>query len=422
VIGSNGIARVSAFLFSYGAAAGAAIPPSEWLPWAPRAEIAPRTYVDYIKCRRPEGALVISGASNSAAFGGWEHKVPGVTAGQWYRFSAWYRTEGVPFESRQVVARLDWSDGDGARTGWPDLVWRVSGEGPWKHMTLDAPAPKGASAVKLQLHLLNAPQGAVWWDEITFEAVEAPAPRPVSVAAVNLRPSGSKSSAENLRRFAELVDRAVPSGTDVILLPEGMTVVSTGRTYVDVAEPVPGPATERLGELARSKKSWIVAGLYERDGQAVYNTAVLIDRGGRVTGKYRKVYLPREETEAGLTPGEGHPVFETDFGRIGMMICWDLQFPGPAQAMALQGAEVLLMPIWGGSEILGRARAIENRVFLVSSGYDYPAQIVDPSGEILATTASPGTVARTTIDLNRRYEERWLGEVRGRFMKEVRRP
>ncbi len=406
---------------SISGAAGLAIPPSEWHPWAPRAEIAPRTYVDKFQCRRPAGALVISGASNSAAFGGWEHKVEDVSAGKWYRFTAWYKTEGVPFESRQVVARLDWSGPDGKRIGWPDLAWRVSGEGPWKRMTLDAPTPKGASSVKLQLHLLNAPQGSVWWDEISFDSIDPPPSRPVSVAAVNLRPSGSKSVEENLRQFAELVGRAVPAGTDVILLPEGMTVVSTGLSYVQTAEPVPGPVTGRLGELARSKKAWIVAGVYERDGQAVYNTAVLIDRTGRVTGKYRKVYLPREETEAGLTPGEGHPVFETDFGRIGMMICWDLQFPGPAQAMALQGAEVLLMPIWGGSEVLGRARAIENRVFIVSSGYDYPAQIVDPSGEILASATAQGSVALSTIDLNRRYEEPWLGEVRGRFMKEVHR-
>jgi predicted amidohydrolase len=97
-----------------------------------------------------------------------------------------------------------------------------------------------------------------------------------------------------------------------------------------------------------------------------------IDRAGNLIGKYRKVYLPREEIEGGLSPGSDYPVFRTDFGKVGLMICWDVQYADPARALALRGAEMILMPIWGGNQTLGKARAIENRVFLISSGYDYP--------------------------------------------------
>ena len=159
----------------------------------------------------------------------------------------------------------------------------------------------------------------------------------------------------------------------MILLPEGITVVGTGKSFADVAETVPGPTTQRLGELARKHNSYIVAGLYEREGPAIYNTAVLIDREGNVAGKYRKVQLPYEEIEGGLTPGNDYPVFQTDFGTVGLMICYDSQFAEPAQALAGRGAEIIFMPIWGGIETLARARAIENKVFLVSSGYDFPA-------------------------------------------------
>ena len=103
-----------------------------------------------------------------------------------------------------------------------------------------------------------------------------------------------------------------------------------------------------------------------------------------------------------------------------MMICWDVQYADPARALALRGAELILMPIWGGSEPLGKARAIENQVFIASSGYDYPTMIMDPNGETLATASGQGTIASATIDLNRRYTEAWLGNMRGRFMKEVR--
>ncbi len=148
---------------------------------------------------------------------------------------------------------------------------------------------------------------------------------------MNFRPDRTASAAESVERFAALIDAAVPPGTDVILLPEGITVVGTGKTYAEVAESVPGPSTERLGQLARKHKAWLAAGIYEREGKVLYNTSVLLDREGRVAGKYRKVYLPREELERGLTPGNEYPVFQTDFGTVGMMICYDVFFPDPAR-------------------------------------------------------------------------------------------
>jgi predicted amidohydrolase len=259
----------------------------------------------------------------------------------------------------------------------------------------------------------------VYWDGIRFERAEAPAPRRVRVAAVRFRPRRLESREANVAAFVKLVDEKVDRA-DLVVLPEGMTVVGTGRSYVDIAEPVPGPTTESLGALARKKNAYIVAGLYERDGQAVYNTAVLIDRAGKLAGRYRKVYLPREEIEAGLTPGDDYPVFATDFGRLGLMICWDLQYADPARALALGRAEVIALPIWGGNTTLGRARAIENHVFLVSSGYDYPTEIVDPAGETVARAADEPGVAIAEIDLNRRYADPWLGHMRSRFFHELR--
>ncbi len=172
--------------------------------------------------------------------------------------------------------------------------------------------------------------------------------------------------------------------------------------------------------MARRRHAYIIAGLYEREAPAVYNTAVLIDRDGRLAGKYRKVYIPREEIEAGLTPGNSFPVFRTDFGRIGMMICWDSQYADPARALALKGAEVILVPIWDGNATLIKARAIENQVFLVTSTYGDSSLVLDPNGETQAIATENGTVAVATIDLNRRYDDPWLGNMHERFMKELR--
>jgi len=197
-------------------------------------------------------------------------------------------------------------------------------------------------------------------------------------------------------------------------------VQGSSRPYVSAAEPIPGPSTQRLGEKARAHHMYVVAGLTERDGRRLYNTAVLIDRQGNVAGRYRKVYLPREEIEGGLTPGDAYAVFTTDFGRIGIMICWDAEYGDGARAMALQGAEVLLVPAAGGDLTLLRARALENHVYLVSSGYDVESAMIDPTGKVLFATRDSGVNRVIAVNLAERFTDPWLGDMRPRFHKEVR--
>jgi predicted amidohydrolase len=413
-VGAGGRFAQSAF------EAGASGRPAGWTVWSARPETAPRAGVDPAVSRGGPGSLALSGAG-APAFGGWERLVGGVEPGRWLRLVAHHRSAGLALEPLQVVARLDWRDARGARAGQPDYAWREAGEGEWTRLLLEAPAPAGASAVAVQLFVSHLASGTVWWDDVSLEPIPAPPPRPVRVATVKLRPRDTGSPEESVRRFVEAVDAELAPGTaDVILLPEGATVVGTGKTYVEVAEAVPGPTTARLGDLARRHRSWVVAGLYEREGALVYNTAVLLDRAGRLAGRYRKVYLPREEMEGGLTAGGSYPVFDTDFGRVGLMICWDVQYADPARALALGGAELVLMPIWGGSELLARARAAENRFFLASSGYDFPTMVVDPDGEVLARAAEGRRLVLATVDLARRDTDPWLGERRGRLFRELR--
>ena len=394
--------------------------PEGWTRYSPRTEIAPKTWVDSGRSRSGEGSLAIAGDSNPGAFGGWDRVIEDVKPDSWYRGAAYYQAEGLDRERQRVYLRLAWRDADGKTAGRPDYAYKLDRAGDWNRLVVEAPAPEGAVAAVIELRLAFAPEGKVWWDDVSFEEIEAPAARPVRVSSVNLRPDiGSKQG--NLEAFAKLIEAEVPDETDIILLPEGVTVVRTGKTYAEVAAPVPGPDTDFLGKVARSKNAYLVAGVYEREGPLVYNTAVLLDRDGAYAGKYRKVYLPREEIEGGITPGDDFPTFATDFGRIGMMICWDVQYADPARALALRGAELVLMPIWGGNETLAAARAIENHIFLASSGYDHPTYVMDPMGEMLSLASEEGTVAHATVDLAKRYEWPWLGSMRGRFFHELRR-
>jgi predicted amidohydrolase len=417
---SCGLAVAALHVHESGFVAGADGLPAGWTVWSARSENAPRAYVDTIVHRGKTGSLAVSGNSNLGEHGGWERAVSGISPGTWYRFTAYYRAQDVPCESWQVVARLYWHDAAGRRAGEPDYVYRSTREGSWTKVTADYPAPDKAASVVLQLFLSNAPLGTVWWDDISFDEISAPPPRKVTVASINLRPENTKSSAKSVSQFIEAAEKLAPAKTDVILLPEGITVIGTGKAYADVVEPIPGPTTVRLAELARRRSSYVAAGIYEREGSVLYNTSVLFDRSGTLIGRYRKVYLPRAELEGGLTPGTSYPVFRTDFGTVGMMICYDVFYADPARALATEGAEMILMPIWGGDETLAKARAIENKIFLAASGYDFPTQIYDPDGEIIAVAPERGMAAVATIDLSRRYWHHQLGDMRARRMKELR--
>src|SRR5690606_14651238 len=113
-----------------------------------------------------------------------------------------------------------------------------------------------------------------------------PSPRNVRIASVRLRP---RNTEEPVDVFIRTVNDQLKEKVDVILLPEGVSVVGTRKTYMDVAEPLSGNIVTKLEKLARQHGAWVVAGVYEKDGTVVYNTSVLIDRSGKFRGKYRKV-------------------------------------------------------------------------------------------------------------------------------------
>jgi len=392
-----------------------------WTVWSSRPEIAPRTWVESTVSVGGQGSLAVSGNGNLGTFGGWQRTFTAIEPAAWYRFTASYRHTGITSPNWQIQPRLDWHRAGGRRAGEVDYAYQTTQEGEWTRVSLQTQAPANAGTVTVQLFLAHAPQGVVWWDNIAFTRIDPPGPRNVTIATVNFRPKGPQSPEQNVRQFVATIERAVPAKADLILLPEGITVVGTGKRYADVAETIPGPTTNTLGELARKRKAYIVAGIYEREGQVVYNTSVLMDREGKLAGKYRKVYLPREEMEE-LAPGNDYPVFKTDFGTIGMMICYDVFFADPARGLAAKGAEIILLPIWGGDETLAKARAIENQIYLISSGYNHPTYIMNPDGERIASAPESGTVAVATIDLNKslRQLNNNLGDMRNRRPRELR--
>src|SRR6185295_2730250 len=257
---------------------------------------------------------------------------------------------------------------------------------------------KAAKAI-VELHLRWAPRATVEWSEVSLVETSAPATRKVRLATVHHMPRGGKTAMDNCRQFEPMIADAARQKADLLVLPETLTIAGSGLTYAQAAEPIPGPATEFFGKLAREHGLHLVAGLVERDRHLIYNTAALIGPDGQLIGKYRKVTLPRTEIEGGITPGTEYPVFDTRLGKIGIMICYDGFFPEVARQLSINGAEVIAFPVWGCNPLLAAARACENHVYVVSSTYTDAARnwmvsgVYDHEGRLLAQAKDWGTVA-----------------------------
>jgi len=175
--------------------------------------------------------------------------------------------------------------------------------------------------------------------------------RSLTVALVQEIDHGSVEA--NLAIIAQRVAEAAAQGAQLILLQE----LHNGAYFCqhesvaefDRAEPIPGPSTQRLGELAKQHGVVIIGSLFERRAAGLYhNTAVVFETDGTLAGKYRKMHIPDDpgfQEKFYFTPGDlgFHPI-DTSVGRLGVLVCWDQWYPEAARLMALAGAELLLYP------------------------------------------------------------------------------
>lgn len=238
-----------------------------------------------------------------------------------------------------------------------------------------------------------------------------PARPPLQVSCIQFEPVIG-DVAGNIERSCTLIREAAASGSRLIVLPE---LANTGYVFEtmdearSLAEPVPdGPSTRAWGDLAQRLDIHLVAGVAERDGDTLFNSALVTGPNGYV-GTYRKAHLWDRENLFFAKGNLGFPVFETPLGKIGVVICYDGWFPETFRQLALQGAEIVCVPTnWvpmpdqpaseaAMANVLHRAAAHSNGVFIacadrvgVERGQPFEGQslIVGPRGWTLAGPAS----------------------------------
>jgi N-carbamoylputrescine amidase len=258
---------------------------------------------------------------------------------------------------------------------------------------------------------------------------------------------------ENLRKAAEMVREAAGRGAQVVCLPELFKTQyfcqREDAALFDLAEPIPGPTLNLLAGVARDRKIAIIVSLFERRAPGLYhNTAVTLDTSGAIAGIYRKMHIPDDPLyyeKFYFTPGDlGFKAFDTEFGRLGTLVCWDQWYPEGARLTALQGASVIFYPTaigWHPAEkaefgkqqhdawrTIQRAHAIANGIYVAvvnrvgfetgnirgnqatGEGLEFwgGSFIADPFGQVIA-------------EASHNKEEILVGEVDLKKMEDVRR-
>ncbi len=394
----------------------------EWKPVTPYPQIAP--------CFADDGTL------------GLRSDRPGYSMGRWigtYRLNGpkgLYRIS-VPWQGKlptrgRVFAIATWRRKDGSMMTRDYFVRRRLGEG--GILKLEIAVPVAAHTLSLELGAWGFGPLDVLFETPDVRRAGPVEPRKVVVATawIPFVDSDTKTLEGNLADLLRTIDAAGSSTPrpDLLVLPE---------TAYDRRVPGVGtagflkddhPVMRVLLERAQRHDLHIVFSYHEDDCGTHHNTSALISPDRGILGRYRKVHLPMDEVEEGFAPGDGFPVFETRFGRVGLLICWDQYFPESARLLHLGGAEILCVSTAGDSPEQLKARAIDTGLPVVVSGVAGPgsSRILDGRGRLLARVSGnePG-IALAEIDLARRNHVPWLsvgdasGDPRSLF-EEERRP
>ena len=365
---------------------------SEWTSYHPAATGTVPTFVN------DEKGLAIS-CADANGFCSWERDFP---APEGEAVAIRVLSDARPEWNNRVgaVATLKRADGYALSTWYLEPEIQADGT-----LTFAITLPRrDAATVSLSLYF-KWTAGTVLFREVSVTAAPLPPVRRARIVTTRIMPEAPTTREENLARIQRMLDRiaAAVERPDLVLFSECLPDRMDPRPVAERAEPLEGPTFQLLSRWSKANHCYTAISIHERAPEGLYNTAFIVGRQGELVGRYRKCNLTWGESHnMGILPGHDYPVFELDFGKVGMEICWDMWFGEASRALRLNGAEVILLPIAGDGIVPHRdhvwpARALENGVYLVTSAtfasHDGRSLslICDPNGQILAQTSGNDT-------------------------------
>lgn len=238
----------------------------------------------------------------------------------------------------------------------------------------------------------------------------------VKIGLLQVNHIQSESREEKYARLLALAESCLREGAELVFFPEAYQYTAEREIVKKPGELRQAAAAwkERCGELARKYHAYVVPWDYEPDEQGnVYNSAYILDRNGQEIGRYRKCHLTYGE-QLKLARGTEFKVFDLDFGKVGIMICFDNYFPESARVLGVLGAELVLYPLYGDTlnpqwETKLRARAMDNCMYIASCQIDMGALekgicysgLVDPRGNVLCRLGEPESCQVVEIEVGK---------------------
>ncbi len=212
------------------------------------------------------------------------------------------------------------------------------------------------------------------------------------IASISQAGNFYKRKRKNIEFIMKKVDLALKKNPDLICLPENFSDVSVNfDSLEEAAETVPGPLTDKFSQIAKKNSCYIICPLKTKRKGKYWNSAVIIDRSGEITGIYDKNQPVTSssdytEMENGISPGKDLPVFDLDFGKIGIQICFDIGYPDCWQKLSKKGVKIVFWPSAYNGGFPLQAYANLFQYYVISAVRQDKSRIIDPLGNVLAQT------------------------------------
>lgn len=231
----------------------------------------------------------------------------------------------------------------------------------------------------------------------------------IRIAQIKVIPTRRKLQ-ENHKRMMTILDEVTPHKPDIVITPEGYLdgyiakdpEVSKDTMHEYAIDPLTSPYTQEIARWATTNSAWVIYGCTRIAPEGVYNSAVIFNRTGQIAGIYDKTHIQAHDLK--YNPGNSLPVFDSDFGPFGVMICADRRWPETVRTLALKGARIIFNPTYGFHNEknlhMMQTRSFESEIFIA---FTHPEQslVTDPHGDIVLNEISKDVdFAIVEIDLN----------------------